>query len=331
VKGIITLLFAAVLLTVIIPAQLSCVSGVSKESTTNTEKIINDYTEAWNSHDVDKIISFYTDDGVYEDMANGQVAQGKEKLRPVLTHTFFILPDNKVELKSVFTADDRAATEWLMTGTYPVTNKSCSVQGASIYQLRDGKISRYAVYYDMNLFMKQIGLTPALSPTPAPAPAPTPAPVSGAATSFPSATYTNDQYGFSIQYPKDWVARPDLMTSPYMLAMFGVPSFVPVLGIGAFDADAPVTKDWIIETMEKVGYTNPKITSDIEEEALAGGIKAYTFKAESIAPNGYGVVAYYLQAEKDGKCIRVGVVTVDTFVPYDEKLFSEIAHTLTFK
>jgi|GEM_PF-426212 len=156
-------------------------------------------------------------------------------------------------------------------------------------------------------------------------------PTPGATTSFPSATYTNDEYGFSIQYPKYWKERPEMMTSPYFVAMFGIPTSVPVVGVAVFDADAPVSEDWIIESTKKLGHKDPKVKSDIKEETLAGGIKAYTCQLGYITATGYEAVGYFLMADKDGKRIRLGVVTVEGFSPYDEKLFSEIAHTLTFK
>jgi hypothetical protein len=171
---------------------------------------------------------------------------------------------------------------------------------------------------------------PAETVTPPAPPAATP-PAAAVATSYPAATYTNDTYGFSIQYPKDWVARPELVTNPEHLAAFGVSGFVPGVVLYAYEADAPESKDWIVASLVKVGNVSPKVTSDIKEETLADGTKAYTYKAGYISATGYEIASYFLDADKDGKRIRVNVFTIDAFAPYDEKLFSEIAHTLTFK
>lgn len=43
-------------------------------------KIMEEWGAAWNSRDVDKIVSFYTDGCVYEDMALGVVCHGKKEL-----------------------------------------------------------------------------------------------------------------------------------------------------------------------------------------------------------------------------------------------------------
>jgi hypothetical protein len=175
--------------------------------------------------------------------------------------------------------------------------------------------------------------TPPAATPPAATPPATPpaaAPAAGP-TSYPAATYTNDKYGFSIQYPSEWVARPELVTNPEHLAAFGVAAFVPGVVLYAYDASTPESKDWVVASLTKVGNIGPKVLSDIKEETLADGTKAYTFKAGYVSASGYDIISYVLDADKDGKRIRVNVFTIDAFAPYDEKLSSEVAHTLTFK
>jgi hypothetical protein len=157
------------------------------------------------------------------------------------------------------------------------------------------------------------------------------APPAAGATSFEATTYTNDKYGFSIQYLKDWVERPELITAPEHLAAFGVSAFVPGVVCYAFNADAPESKDWIKASFAKVGNTMPKVTSDIKEETLADGTKAYTYTAGYVSASGYQVVSYCMDADRGDKRIRVNIFTIEDFAPYDETLASEIAHTLTFK
>jgi hypothetical protein len=152
-----------------------------------------------------------------------------------------------------------------------------------------------------------------------------------AAVSFPAATYTNDTNGFSIQYPKDWVARPEILTSPILVAAFGVSGFVPGVVVSIYNETPAETADWIVTSFKATGNVNPKVLSDIKDETLADGTKAYTFKAGYLSATGYDIISYVLDADKAGKRIRVNVFTIDAFAPYDEKLGSEIAHTLTFK
>jgi len=127
------------------------------------------------------------------------------------------------------------------------------------------------------------------------------------------------------------VERPEIVTSPLILAAFGVAAFVPGVVLSVYDADAPESADWIVASLKKTGNITPKVESDIKEETLAGGIKAYTFKVSYLSASGYDIISYVLDADKDGKRIRVNVFTIDAFAPYDETLASEVAHSLTFK
>jgi hypothetical protein len=165
---------------------------------------------------------------------------------------------------------------------------------------------------------------PAAPAVEAPPPAAPPA-----ATSYPALTYTNDKYGFSLQYPKDWVARPELVTVPQHLAAFGVSAFVPGVVFYAFDADAPESADWIVSSFKATGNVDPKVKSDIKEETISGS-KAYSYMANYISATGYNVLSYCIDVDRGDKRIRVNIFTIDEFAPYDETLASEIAHTLRF-
>jgi hypothetical protein len=169
---------------------------------------------------------------------------------------------------------------------------------------------------------------PAAPPAEQPAapPAEQPGPVQ---TSYSSATYTNSEYGFSIQYPDTWVERPDIEGGS-KIAVFSVAAFIPGVTLSVRDADAPLTADWIVAADTDEGSTNVKVTSDITPTKLDDGTDAslYTTSFENA---GYELVAYSVSADKDGKRIRATVWTIDAFSPYDETLFSEIAHTLSVK
>jgi hypothetical protein len=161
-------------------------------------------------------------------------------------------------------------------------------------------------------------------------PAETVTPPAAGTLSFTPATYTSDKYGFSIQYPKDWVERTELVNKT-VVAAFGVSGGIPGMSISVADADAPLTADWIIAQTNSLPDTSSgKVTSDITPTTLDDGTPAsqYTLKYNYQA---YEIKAFGVSADKDGKRIRAFVWTIDSFSPYDEALFSEIAHTLSVK
>jgi steroid delta-isomerase-like uncharacterized protein len=112
-----------------------------------TQKIIHELIAAISSHDVEKMASLFTEDCLYEDVALGSVMHGREALKTGYRNLFSSIPDFKLELESLFIADDWVGSEWVMTGT-PTTGENFSIRGASISQLQGGKIKRNADYYD---------------------------------------------------------------------------------------------------------------------------------------------------------------------------------------
>ncbi len=121
------------------------------------EKILKDFDTVWNLHDVDKAVSFYTDECVLEDLGLGVVCHGKKELVALFKRTFFDTPNLRCESKSLFNAGNWVAWEWTMTGTrahnsnnpaIPVTGKRFSVRGVSIIEVQGGKINRETDYYN---------------------------------------------------------------------------------------------------------------------------------------------------------------------------------------
>jgi steroid delta-isomerase-like uncharacterized protein len=135
---------------------------------TDSEKMMNDYVAAWNSHDMEKVLSFCTDDVVFEEVPMEKVWRGKKEAKDFAKDTFTNFPDFKIEVKSGFSAGAQGAGEWVMSGTFansstpgmPATGKRFSVRGTSIIEFREGKISRESMYWNLASFLQQVGLMP---------------------------------------------------------------------------------------------------------------------------------------------------------------------------
>jgi len=132
------------------------------------------WTEAFNSRDVDRILTFYTDDAVYEDVPVvtngwGEPLRGHAMIREGLAEGFEALPDLGFELVSASGLGSRMAVEWLMTGTHlgdypglPATGRSFSIRGVTLIELEGREIASSRDYYDAYLLMRQLGAVPAL-------------------------------------------------------------------------------------------------------------------------------------------------------------------------
>jgi len=168
---------------------------------------------------------------------------------------------------------------------------------------------------------------PAETVTPPATPAATP-PAAHQLT-YKAKTYTNSEYGCSIQYPADWSEYSAVVTGT-VVASFSVPGFVPGVSLSVRDADAPITADWVVAANTAEGNTDVKVTSDLKPTTLSDGTPAIQYTS-SFTSGQYDIVSFATSTDKNGKRIRATVWTIDAFSPYDETLFSEIAHTLSVK
>jgi steroid delta-isomerase-like uncharacterized protein len=133
--------------------------------TTKAEKMLQDWNEAWNAHEVERILSYFTDDIVFEDLGGARVMRGKAEMTTWISETLSAFPDFKTDLKSLFVSGKWAGSEWVTSGTLKgklrhlkPTGRSYSVRGASIMELRGGKIKRNTDYYDSATMIRQLFL-----------------------------------------------------------------------------------------------------------------------------------------------------------------------------
>lgn len=141
------------------------------------------------------------------------------------------------------------------------------------------------------------------------------------ALSFAPAEYKNDQLGFSIKYPKDWMEKKDREVGK--IIFFASPDSVPALSISAGweGAFADIEK----QALTDAGGTDIKVGTPTEI-TLADGTKATTAKVDWVIA-GYDAETFVMGVQqKDGKWILVNLTTV-TIYGYNEALFKEIATT----
>ena len=102
------------------------------------------FADAFNAHDVNAILSFMTNDCIFEASAgpdaDGEKFVGKEAVKKAFEDVFNTYPDAHWGNVTYFLAGDRAVTEWLFTGT-KADGSRVEVTGCDICTFRDGKIA----------------------------------------------------------------------------------------------------------------------------------------------------------------------------------------------
>jgi hypothetical protein len=160
-------------------------------------------------------------------------------------------------------------------------------------------------------------------------PAETVTPPAAGTLSFTPATYTSDNYGFSIQYPDDW-GEYNAIVKGNCVAAFANPVGLPGFSLIVEDANAPVTADWLVAATNALDSTSGAKVTDLKETTLFDGTPAVQYLVNYNYTT-YPIKAFGVSADKNGKRIRVVVWTIDSMVAYDEAASSEIAHALSLK
>jgi ketosteroid isomerase-like protein len=100
---------------------------------------------AFNAHDVDAIMSFFTEDCVF-DMPRGPAPGGRRlvgraQVREGIRSRFDGIPDIHYGDDRHFVCGDRGVSEWTIRGTQR-TGERIEVRGCDLFEFADGKISR---------------------------------------------------------------------------------------------------------------------------------------------------------------------------------------------
>jgi steroid delta-isomerase-like uncharacterized protein len=106
-------------------------------------ELLEAFADAWNRHDVDDLMSFMTDDCVFEssggDDTCGTRYEGVQAVRKGYAKAWTDFPDAQWNNARHFVHGNRGVSEWIFTGTN-TEGKRSEVAGCDIFTFRDGKI-----------------------------------------------------------------------------------------------------------------------------------------------------------------------------------------------
>ena len=132
------------------------------------EQAIARYSDAWNGHDLDAIMSMHAPDMVFENHTAGEAAQ-REDAREHIGSIFETWPDIHFETRRLYVRDGVVTQEWTATATHQnemrrgdlvaaPTGKKVEWRGVDVIPFEDGLIKRKDVYSDSVSILRQVGL-----------------------------------------------------------------------------------------------------------------------------------------------------------------------------
>ena len=113
---------------------------------------LTELCSAFNAHDLDRILAFFSDDCVLEmprgNKPWGSRAEGRANVRAALAARFEGLPDVQYGNGEHFVDEDAGTgiSKWLLTGTTRQGERA-EVRGCDFYTFRDGKVTRKDSYW----------------------------------------------------------------------------------------------------------------------------------------------------------------------------------------
>ena len=109
-----------------------------------TTEVLQAFADAWNRHDVDSLMSFMTEDCVFEASAGPDVSGtrhvGRESVRAGFAEVWATFPDAHWGNARHFVCGDRGVSEWTFKGTR-TDGTRVEVHGCDLFTFRDGKIA----------------------------------------------------------------------------------------------------------------------------------------------------------------------------------------------
>lgn len=109
-----------------------------------TVEMLQAFADAWNHHDVEALMSFMSDDCVFEASAGPEVwgtrYSGREAVKAGYMEVFASFPDAHWGNARHFVHGDRGVSEWTFTVTR-TDGSRVEVNGCDLFTFRDGKIA----------------------------------------------------------------------------------------------------------------------------------------------------------------------------------------------
>jgi len=130
----------------------------------NTMALIARYYAAFNAMDIDAILACLTDD-VAHDINQGERETGKDAFRAFLGRMDHAYSEQLRDIIIMTSTDGaRAAAEFMVHGLYkvadegfpPAHGQSYVLPAGGFFDLKDGKIARVSVYYNLADWIAQV-------------------------------------------------------------------------------------------------------------------------------------------------------------------------------
>ncbi len=129
-------------------------------------RIMEEFFEAANAHDVDRIAGSVDDAYVCESDTLLEPIQGREAYRELLRAYYRVFPDIRYDIDQMLASGDFVVTRMRLSGSHQgefrgirATGRKFELHLCHVDQIKKGKIGRAWVYWDTGTLQRQIAPT----------------------------------------------------------------------------------------------------------------------------------------------------------------------------
>lgn len=135
-----------------------------------SRQLVQNLIEAWNAHDIDRVVALYAPGFEETDVALAEPQHGPEAIRRTMRRYLLAFPDLSITADEVIVQENCVALAWTLAGHHrglllniPATGRLVRVRGVSLMTLdATGHILRLNRIWDLAGLLRAIGLLPEL-------------------------------------------------------------------------------------------------------------------------------------------------------------------------
>jgi steroid delta-isomerase-like uncharacterized protein len=134
------------------------------------QQLVRNLIDAWNAHDVDRVVALYAPDYEETDVAVAEPQRGPDAIRRTMRRYLLAFPDLHIAADEAVIQAPCIALAWTLSGHHggillniPATGRLVQVRGVSLMTIDDtGLILRLQRIWDLAGLLRAIGLLPEL-------------------------------------------------------------------------------------------------------------------------------------------------------------------------
>lgn len=120
--------------------------------------VLLEWIESFEVRDPEAFAALYTEDGVFEDVPAGVVAQGRDEIAEAIEQTFVLISDSDTQPIRGFRSGNQAVVEYVVNAVAADTGQTYTFQAVLTAELEGDLIKRTTEYYDLVTILGQLGL-----------------------------------------------------------------------------------------------------------------------------------------------------------------------------